>query len=56
MYTYPTVLDQPRNYDVDILEDKHLVMPGNIGTAAGCLAAINLMEWAIERLYDEKVR
>jgi transcriptional regulator GlxA family with amidase domain len=54
--TYPTVYELLRTYDVEVLEDKHLVTHGNIGTAAGCLAAVDLVGWAIERLYNEKVR
>jgi len=54
--TYPTVYDILRSYDVEVLEDKHLVTHGNIGTAAGCLAAVDLIGWAIEKLYDEKIR
>jgi transcriptional regulator GlxA family with amidase domain len=54
--TYPTVFEVLRSYGVDVLEDKHLVIHGNIGTAAGCLAAVDLIGWAIEKLYDEKVR
>jgi transcriptional regulator GlxA family with amidase domain len=54
--TYPTVYELLRSYDVEVLEDKHLVTHGNIGTAAGCLAAVDLVGWAIERLYTQKVR
>ena len=54
--TYPTAFEALKNYGVNVLEDKHLVTDGNIGTAAGCLAAVDLIGWAIEKLYDEKVR
>jgi transcriptional regulator GlxA family with amidase domain len=54
--TYPTVFELLRSYGVEVLEDKHLVTHGNIGTAAGCLAAVDLMSWAIEKLYNEKIR
>ena len=54
--TYPTVFEMLRSYGVEVLEDKHLVTHGNIGTAAGCLAAVDLMGWAIEKLYNEKIR
>ena len=53
--TYPTVFDLLRNYGVEVIEDKHLVTHGNIGTAAGCLAAVDLMAWAIGKLYTEKL-
>lgn len=54
--TYPTSVEMLRSYGVEVLEDKHLVTHGNIGTAAGCLAAVDLMGWAIEKLYNEKLR
>ncbi len=54
--TYPTAFEALRSYGVEVLEDKHLVTHGNIGTAAGCLAAVDLVGWAIEKLYDNKVR
>ena len=54
--TYPTVYELLRSFDVEVLEDNHLVTHGNIGTAAGCLAAVDLIGWAIEKLYNEKIR
>lgn len=54
--TYPTVFEILKSYGVDVIEDKHLVTHGNIGTAAGCLAAVDLMGWAIEKLYDQKIK
>jgi transcriptional regulator GlxA family with amidase domain len=54
--TYPTAFEALRSYGVDVLEDMHLVTHGNIGTAAGCLAAVDLVGWAVEKLYDQKVR
>ncbi|MEP6951814.1 MAG: DJ-1/PfpI family protein [Ginsengibacter sp.] len=54
--TYPTAFEALKSYGVDVLEDKHLVTHGNIGTAAGCLAAVDLIGWAIEKLYDGKIR
>jgi len=54
--TYPTAFEALRGYGVEVIEDKHLVTHGNIGTAAGCLAAVDLIGWAIEKLYDEKIR
>jgi len=39
-----------------VIEDHHLVAHGNIATAAGCLAAVDLVGWAIEKLYDEKTK
>lgn len=52
--TYPSVFELLKGYGVDVLENKHLVIQGNIATAAGCLAAVDLMAWAIEKMYDEK--
>ena len=54
--TYPTVFETLRNYGVDVIEDHHVVTHGNIGTAAGCLAAVDLIGWAIEKLYNEEIR
>ncbi len=53
--TYPTAFEALRNYGVEVVEDAHLVTHGNIGTAAGCLAAVDLMGWAIEKMYDQQV-
>jgi transcriptional regulator GlxA family with amidase domain len=44
-----------KSYGVDVIEDKPLVTCGNIATAAGCLAAVDLMSWAIGKLYDNKM-
>ncbi len=54
--TYPTAFEALRAYDVEVIEDHHLITHGNIGTAAGCLAAVDLMGWAIEKMYDQKTR
>jgi len=54
--TYPTAFETLRSYGVEVIEDTHLVTHGNIGTAAGCLAAVDLMGWAIEKMYDGKIR
>lgn len=54
--TYPTAFEALRNFGVEVIEDTHLVTHGNIGTAAGCLAAVDLVGWAIEKMYDKKVR
>lgn len=53
--TYPSAFAELKSYGVEVLEDKHLVTDDNIGTAAGCLAAVDLMSWAIEKLYDKKL-
>ncbi len=54
--TYPTVFKELRAMGVEVIEDYHLVAHGNIATAAGCLAAIDLVGWALEKLYNEKVK
>jgi len=54
--TYPIAFEALKSYGVDVLGDKHLVTHRNIGTAAGCLAAVDLVGWAIEKLYNDKVR
>lgn len=54
--TYPTAFEALKSYGVEVIEDTHLVTHGNIGTAAGCLAAVDLMGWAIEKMYDKKVK
>ena len=54
--TYPSAIELLRGYGVEVETTKHLVTHGNIGTAAGCLAAVDLMGWAIEKLYGPQVR
>jgi len=54
--TYPTAYPALRELDIEVIEDYHLVAHGNVATAAGCLAAVDLIGWAIEKLYDEKVK
>jgi transcriptional regulator GlxA family with amidase domain len=53
--TYPTAFEALRGYGVTVIEDTHLVTHGNIGTAAGCLAAVDLIGWALEKLYNQQV-
>jgi transcriptional regulator GlxA family with amidase domain len=53
--TYPTAYELLRTYNVDVLEDMHLVTHGNIGTAAGCLAAVDLLRWAITKMYNAEI-
>lgn len=54
--TYPTAIEELRGFGVEVETTKHLVTHGNIGTAAGCLAAVDLMGWAIEKMYGRTVR
>ncbi len=54
--TYPTVYKELRELDVEVLEDRHFVAHDNIATAAGCLAAVDVVGWALEKMYDAKVK
>ncbi|ELR72749.1 ThiJ/PfpI family protein [Fulvivirga imtechensis AK7] len=54
--TYPTAVEALRALGVEVVEDQHLVVHGNIATAAGCLAAVDLVGWAVEKLYNHKVK
>lgn len=53
--TYPTAFEALRNYEVEVIEDTHLVTHESIGTAAGCLAAVDLIAWAVTKMYDKKI-
>ena len=53
--TYPSAIKDLKKFGVNVIENKHLVTHGNIATAAGCLAAVDLMSWVIEKLYDKKI-
>ena len=48
--TYPTVFNELRAMGVEVIEDHHLVAHGNIATAAGCLAAVDLVGWCLDKL------
>jgi len=47
--TYPTAIKELQGLGVEF-EDKPLVVHGNIATAAGCLAGVDLVAWVIEKL------
>jgi hypothetical protein len=49
------VIDELRSFGVEV-EEKSLVTHGNIGTAAGCLAAIELVGWALERASGSELK
>ncbi len=53
--TYPSVVEELRSFGVEV-EEKSLVTHGNIGTAAGCLAAIELVGWALERASGSELK
>jgi transcriptional regulator GlxA family with amidase domain len=54
--TYPTTFEFLKKYNIDVIENRHIVTHGTIATAAGCLAAVDLMGWAMEKLYNEEVK
>src|SRR3569833_3401644 len=45
--TYPSVVELLQTYGIEVVQQP-LVIHGNIATAAGCLAAIDLVGWIIE--------
>lgn len=53
--TYPTAKKELRSMGVDVVEDQHLVTHGNIATAAGCLAAIDLISWCLQKTMGEQI-
>lgn len=53
--TYPTAKKLLEQFGVEVVE-KDFVNEGNVSTAAGCLAAITLTGWIIERLTDSATR
>ena len=53
--TYPTAFHLLAGYGVKVVESEALIVEGNIATAAECLAAVDLMGWAIERLYGKEI-
>jgi transcriptional regulator GlxA family with amidase domain len=53
--TYPTAIEELKSFGVEV-EEKPLVVHGNIATAAGCLAAIDLVGWMVERLIGTEAR
>lgn len=48
--TYPTAFDELEAMEVAVERDSHLVTHGNVGTAAGCLAAIDLVSWCLDKV------
>jgi transcriptional regulator GlxA family with amidase domain len=53
--TYPTALEELRSFGVET-EDKSLVVHGNIATAAGCLAALDLVSFVLDKTVGQSVR
>ena len=54
--TYPTAFEALEAAGVEVERDSHLVTHGNIGTAAGCLAAIDLVSWCLDRVVGIEIR
>lgn len=53
--TYPSAIDELRSFGIEVV-DRSLVTHGNIATAAGCLAAIDLVGWMIEKELGSEVK
>ncbi|MFZ6013679.1 MAG: DJ-1/PfpI family protein [Bacteroidota bacterium] len=53
--TYPTAIEEMKSFGIEI-EDKPLVAHGNIATAAGCLAAIDLVGYIVEKLLGAEIK
>jgi transcriptional regulator GlxA family with amidase domain len=53
--TYPTAIEALKSYGIQV-ENRDLVVHGNIATAAGCLAAIDLVGYCIEKLMGAETK
>lgn len=53
--TYPTAVEELKSFGVKV-ENKDLVVHGNVATAAGCLAAVDLVGYCIEKILGVEVR
>ncbi len=54
--TYPTAFETLEAMGISVDRDSHLVTDGNIATAAGCLAAIDLVSWCLDRVVGIEIR
>jgi transcriptional regulator GlxA family with amidase domain len=52
--TYPTAIEALESYGVEV-EEKPLVIHGNVATAAGCLAALDLIDFILTKLFGGDV-
>ncbi|MDX5438226.1 MAG: thiamine biosynthesis protein ThiJ, partial [Pontibacter sp.] len=50
----PSSYEQLKAYGATVITNKPLVTNGNTATAAGCLAAVDLVGWVTSKLYGEK--
>ncbi|HYC86736.1 MAG TPA: DJ-1/PfpI family protein [Chryseosolibacter sp.] len=53
--TYPTAIAELESFGVEV-EESPMVVHGNIVTAAGCLAAIDLVSFMTERVFGAAVK
>lgn len=53
--TYPTVVPDLQAMGVEVVFES-LVAHGNIATAAGCLAAVDLVGWCVEQAIDKATK
>ncbi|RAV99428.1 DJ-1/PfpI family protein [Pseudochryseolinea flava] len=53
--TYPTAVEALKSFGVEV-EEKPLVTHGNIATAAGCLAALDLISWVLEKTAGANIK
>ena len=53
--TYPTAIEELKSYGIEV-ENKDLVVHGNIATAAGCLAALDVVGFCIERILGAAIK
>jgi transcriptional regulator GlxA family with amidase domain len=53
--TYPTAKSELEKFGVSVVE-KSFITKGHVATAAGCLAAQELVGWVIENLADRTLR
>lgn len=54
--TYPTAFDTLEAMGVTVERDSHLVIEGNVATAAGCLAAIDLVGWCLDKTVGNDIK
>ena len=52
--TYPTAFEALEELGIRVERDSHLVIHGNIATAAGCLAALDLVEWSLGKMTNNE--
>ncbi len=53
--TYPTATRDLQAFGIEVIE-KPLVAHGNIATAAGCLAAIDLVGWMVNKTHGPEIK